>query len=75
MGLNEAAGYGAVAVTALVTGYLAQAYGLRPAPFLLAAAYIVMALALSILSVKRHASTPMPRPQTSTRQRPANAEH
>ena len=35
MGLNEAAGYGAVAVTALVTGYLAQAYGLRPAPFLL----------------------------------------
>lgn len=35
MGLNEAAGYGAVAVTALATGYLAQDYGLRPAPFLL----------------------------------------
>jgi predicted MFS family arabinose efflux permease len=38
MGLNEAAGYGAVAITALVTGYLAAAYGLRPAPFLLGAA-------------------------------------
>jgi predicted MFS family arabinose efflux permease len=27
MGLNEAAGYGAVAITALATGYLAAAYG------------------------------------------------
>jgi hypothetical protein len=35
MGLNEAAGYGAVALTALATGWLAAAYGLRPAPFLL----------------------------------------
>jgi hypothetical protein len=30
MGLNEAAGYLAVAATALATGYLAAAYGLRP---------------------------------------------
>ena len=30
MGLNEAAGYGAVAVTALATGYIAANYGLRP---------------------------------------------
>src|SRR5947209_6304259 len=35
MGLNEAAGYGAVAVTALATGFLAATYGLRPAPFFL----------------------------------------
>src|SRR4029079_12015647 len=35
MGFNEAAGYGAVAVTALATGYLAQTYGLRPEPFFL----------------------------------------
>ena len=41
MGLNEAAGYGALALTALATGYLAAADGLRPAPFLLGAAYIV----------------------------------
>jgi len=47
MGLNEAAGYGAVAVTALVTGYLAAAHGLRPAPFLLGAAYIAAGLGLT----------------------------
>src|SRR5262249_57565252 len=52
MGLNEAAGYGAVAVTALVTGYLAAAYGLRPAPFLLGAAYIALGLGLSAAAVR-----------------------
>jgi MFS family permease len=34
MGLNEAAGYLALSFSALLTGYLAAAYGLRPAPFL-----------------------------------------
>ena len=52
MGLNEAAGYGAVAITALATGYLADAYGLRPAPFLLGAAYIAIGLGLSGLAVR-----------------------
>ena len=52
MGLNEAAGYGAVAVTALATGWLAAAYGLRPAPFLLGAAYLALGLGLSVLAVK-----------------------
>jgi MFS family permease len=52
MGLNEAAGYGAVAITALATGYLAAAYGLRPAPFLLGAAYIALGLGLSAASVR-----------------------
>ena len=52
MGLNEAAGYGAVALTALATGYLAAAYGLRPAPFLLGAAYIVLGLGLSAAAVR-----------------------
>ena len=52
MGLNEAAGYGAVAVTALATGYLASAHGLRPAPFLLGAAYIALGLGLSSLAVR-----------------------
>jgi MFS family permease len=52
MGFNEAAGYGAVAVTALATGWLAQTYGLRPAPFLLGAAYIALGLGLSTLAVK-----------------------
>ncbi len=52
MGLNEAAGYGAVAITALTTGYLAAAYGLRPAPFLLGAAYIALGLGLSAAAIR-----------------------
>jgi MFS family permease len=52
MGLNEAAGYGAVALTALVTGYLAAAYGLRPAPFLLGAAYVALGLGVSAAAVR-----------------------
>jgi MFS family permease len=52
MGLNEAAGYGAVAVTALATGYLAAAYGLRPTPFLLGAAYVALGLGLSAAAVR-----------------------
>lgn len=52
MGLNEAAGYLAVATTAMVTGALAAAYGLRPAPFLLGAAYAALGLGMSLLLVK-----------------------
>ncbi|MEW2331503.1 MFS transporter [Micromonospora chersina] len=52
MGLNEAAGYLAVATTALATGWLAAAYGLRPAPFLLALAYAGLGLGLSLASVR-----------------------
>jgi MFS family permease len=52
MGLNEGAGYGAVAVTALATGYLADAYGLRPAPFLLGIAFAALGLGLSTLAVR-----------------------
>lgn len=52
MGLNEAAGYGAVAATALATGYLADAYGLRPAPFLLGLAFAALGLGLSTVAVR-----------------------
>ena len=52
MGLNEAAGYGAVAITALATGYLAAAHGLRPTPFLLGAAYIALGLGLSACVIR-----------------------
>ena len=52
MGLNEAAGYLGVAVTALATGYIASAYGLRPGPFLLGAAYIALGLGLSVLTIR-----------------------
>ena len=52
MGLNEAAGYGAVALTALATGYIAQQHGLRPAPFFLGVAYAGLGLGLSTLFVR-----------------------
>jgi MFS family permease len=52
MGLNEAAGYVAVAATALATGYLAAQYGLRPAPFFLGVAYAALGLGLSTLVVR-----------------------
>jgi predicted MFS family arabinose efflux permease len=44
MGLNESAGYGAVEVTALLTGWIATSHGLRPEPFLLGAADIAIGL-------------------------------
>jgi len=52
MGLNEAAGYLGVAGTALATGYVASAYGLRPGPFLLGAAFIAVGLGLSVLTIR-----------------------
>jgi MFS family permease len=52
MGLNEAAGYGAVAVSSLLAGYLAEQFGLRPAPFLLGLAYTALALLLSGVFVR-----------------------
>lgn len=47
MGLNEAAGYGAVGLTALLTGYLASYYGLRPEPFYIGIFYTFAGLAIS----------------------------
>ncbi|WP_413251061.1 MFS transporter [Sinomonas flava] len=52
MGLNEAAGYLGVALTALATGYIAGHYGLRPGPFLVGAAYIAVGLGMSALFVR-----------------------
>jgi MFS family permease len=52
MGLNEAAGYGALALTAFLTGLLAEQFGLRPAPFLLGLAYAVIGLGLSAMLVR-----------------------
>jgi MFS family permease len=52
MGLNEAAGYSAVAVTALATGWIAAERGLRPGPFLLGVAYAAIGLGLSTVFVR-----------------------
>ncbi|MEX0909347.1 MAG: MFS transporter [Gemmatimonadaceae bacterium] len=52
MGLNEFAGYLAVAFAALGTGYIAAAYGLRPEPFYLGIAFAATGLALSLFFVR-----------------------
>lgn len=52
MGLNEFAGYFSVALSALLTGYIASIYGLRPEPFYLGIAYVSIGLLLSLILVK-----------------------
>jgi MFS family permease len=52
MGFNEAAGYGAVALTALATGFIAEHAGLRPEPFYLGIAFAAVGLGLSTLFVR-----------------------
>lgn len=52
MGFNEAAGYAAVALTAMATGYIAADHGLRPAPFYLGIAFAALGLGISTLFVR-----------------------
>ncbi|HEY1303843.1 MAG TPA: MFS transporter [Vicinamibacterales bacterium] len=59
MGLNEAAGYLALAASALATGWIAARYGVRPQPFYLGVVFVIIGLALSVLLVREtrhHAS-------------------
>ena len=52
MGLNEAAGYMALSLTALLTGFIAAEYGLRPEPFYVGIAYAALGLGLSTFAVR-----------------------
>jgi MFS family permease len=52
MGLNEFAGYGALAGAALLTGWIAARQGLRPDPFYPGVAFMAIGLALSLLFVR-----------------------
>ena len=52
MGLNEFAGYLAVAVVAFLTGWIASEYGLRPYPFYIGIALSLMGFFASWLLVK-----------------------
>lgn len=52
MGLNEFSGYFAVSLAALASGYIAAAYGLRPAPFYLGIGIVAAGLFLSIFFVR-----------------------
>ena len=51
-GINEFAGYSGVATGALVTGYLAATYGLRPTPFYFGLAVIIAALGIAVIFTK-----------------------
>jgi len=68
MGLNEFAGYLAVAISALATGWIAAKWGLRPEPFYLGIGFVVIGLALSVLAVgeTRHHVTVEARGQAPT---------
>jgi MFS family permease len=52
VGLNEFAGYLAVGITAFLTGYIAEYYGLRPEPFYLGIGYAIFGLLLSVAAVR-----------------------
>jgi MFS family permease len=52
MGLNEFAGYLALGASALATGWIAASYGLRPQPFYLGIAFVVLGLAFSVLLIR-----------------------
>jgi MFS family permease len=52
MGFNEFAGYLAVAISALATGWLATEWGLRPEPFYLGVAFVTIGLVLSVFVVR-----------------------
>ena len=52
LGMNEAAGYVAVAAAAFLSGAIAERYGLRPEPFYLGIAFAAAGLALSVLFVR-----------------------
>jgi MFS family permease len=59
MGLNEFAGYVALAASALATGWLAARYGLRPEPFYLGVGFVAVGLVLSawlVRETRHHAS-------------------
>lgn len=49
VGLGEAAGWGGLAIAALITGYLAGAYGLRTAPFIFSGVVILVAIVLALM--------------------------
>jgi MFS family permease len=52
MGLNEFAGYLAVAASALATGWIAARYGVRPQPFYLGVGFVIVGFALSVFLVR-----------------------
>lgn len=73
MGLNEGAGYGAIAVAAWATGAIAEAASLRPGPFLLGLAVAALGLGLSATLVRETAGH-VAAESAAHRPRPGQAE-
>lgn len=71
LGLNEAAGYLAVAAAAFLTGIMAEHWGLRPEPFYLGIGFAACGLALSLLFVRDTA----PFVELETAQHPDSVPH
>jgi MFS family permease len=77
MGLNEFAGYAAVAASAFLTGWIAARYGLRPQPFYLGVGYVVFGLGLSGFAVHdttRHVAHEVSLAGEDTSARPTQSE-
>ena len=69
MGLNEFAGYVAVAASAFATGWIAARHGLRPQPFYLGIVYVAIGLLVSAVLVREtrhHVSHEASLPTTRT---------
>jgi MFS family permease len=52
LGLNEFAGYIAVALVGFLTGYIAAAYGLKPYPFYLGIAFSLLGFIISLVLIR-----------------------
>jgi MFS family permease len=52
MGINESAGYVAVSLAALASGFVASTYGLRPYPFYLGVAFAALGVLSSVFLVR-----------------------
>jgi MFS family permease len=72
MGLNESAGYLAVAASAWATGWIASVYGLRPEPFYLGLVFVGAGLAASLVLVRD--TTPHVRLEAALHGEPHRAE-
>ena len=70
MGLNEFAGYLAVAASALATGWIAATFGLRPQPFYLGVGFVFVGLALSALVIRDTTDHVLHESATADRLRP-----
>jgi MFS family permease len=81
MGFNEAAGYGAVSLSAIAAGYLAATYALRPQPFLLGIGFALAGLVLSLFFVReshgyaRHEATLVAAPSATASAAAARMPH